>query len=106
MRWPLVLIACGTLTLLSPPAWAEESAQVVTGTVSELDAERLKLTIRTDLDKNVYVEVAQPDLLREVHAGDRVTLRLNNDGKAEKITRLTVPELPAPLDSAPPQAGP
>ena len=80
---------------------ADERAQMLTGTVTDLNAAEHKLTVKTDLEKNIYVDVAQPDLLREVHAGDRVTLRLNADGKADKITKLTVPELPAPADAEP-----
>jgi len=76
----------------------EDRAQIVTGTITDLDTAQLKLTIKTDLEKNIYVHVAQPDLLREVHAGDRVTLRLDAQGKADKITKLTVPELPPPAD--------
>ena len=77
----------------------DDQTQMVTGTVSDLDAAHLKLTVKTDLEKNVYVDVAQPDLLREVHAGDRVTLRLDAQGKADKITKLTVPELPSPPEA-------
>jgi hypothetical protein len=80
---------------------AEERSQMLTGTVTDLNAAEHKLTVKTDLEKNIYVDVAQPDLLREVHAGDRVTLRLSADGKADKITKLTVPELPAPADAEP-----
>jgi len=74
---------------------AEQRARIVTGTVQELDREHMKVTLKTDLEKNVFFEVIRPDLLREIETGDRLTAHLNDDGKADKITKLAVPELPA-----------
>ena len=97
----VILSAGAALVDAESRSAVEDKAQIVTGTVTDLDAAQLKLTVKTDLEKNIYVEVAQPDLLREVHAGDRVTLRLDARGKADKITKLTVPELPPPADAKP-----
>jgi hypothetical protein len=74
---------------------AEQRARVVTGTVQELDRQHMKITLKTDLEKNVFFEVVRPDLLREIETGDRLTAHLNDEGKADKVTKLAVPELPA-----------
>jgi len=106
LRWALharaaargLAIALCAVGALAGGVWADEAeqrARVVTGTVQELDRQHMKITLKTDLEKNVFFEVVRPDLLREIETGDRLTAHLNDEGKADKVTKLAVPELPA-----------
>lgn len=77
----------------------DRSARLHTGTIQDLDASELKLTLKTDLEKAIFVKVVRPDLMKELTAGDRVTVELDENGLAHKITKVGAPELRAPPGS-------
>jgi hypothetical protein len=81
----------------------ERASRIFTGTVQDINRDASRVTLKTDLEKEMVFETIRPDLLIEVHGGDRITVQLNDKGKAEKVTKLTIPELPAaaPSGSAP-----
>ena len=90
----LLLIVFGTAS-----AQTQQAQQVFSGTVETLDAAQAKLTVKNDLGQDVPLQVLNPDLLKGVSVGDRVSVETEKPGTAKKITKLTVPELKAPLET-------
>lgn len=80
---------------------ADHASNVVTGVIEEIDAGKMKLKIKTDLGKNVFFETTNPDLLKELGVGDRITAELGENGKAIKVTKVAVPEMKAPTGVQP-----
>jgi hypothetical protein len=74
-----------------------QHADIVTGTLEELDLTRMKGMIKTDLGKPVFFEVTQPQLFKGLSVGERVTIELDDRGRANKVIDASVPELKQPL---------
>lgn len=101
----LILLA---ISLPAPvrPAETGQSAQgderhVVSGTLEELDLERMKGMIKTDMGKPIFFEVTKPELFKSLHVGDHVTVQLDDRGRANKVIDTPVPELTRPPLSTP-----
>jgi hypothetical protein len=75
---------------------SERKSDLVSGTIEALDTAVLEVKIRTDIGLPVVVKVLNPDLLRDLTVGDRVTAQLDAKGRARKITKLAIPELQDP----------
>jgi hypothetical protein len=91
-----LLLAC---TLQTLPSWAQQQGQVFNGTVEAMDAAQGTLTVKNELGRQVVLELSNPDLLRGVSQGDQVSIELEKPGVAKKVTRLSVPDLKAPVQS-------
>jgi len=76
----------------------QKSAELFSGTVEAVDATQGKITVKNDLGHDIPLQLLNPDLLKGITVGDRVSVQLEKPGVAKKITKLTVPELPAPLE--------
>jgi hypothetical protein len=74
----------------------QQSAQIFSGTVEAVDEAQAKITVKNDLGQDVPLQLLNPDLLKGISVGDRVSVQLEKPGVAKKIAKLTVPELPAP----------
>lgn len=75
----------------APPAAADDA--LVTGTVAKLDLERLRGLLTTDLGVRVFFEVPKAYLFENVQVGARVTLQLDDAGRAVKVMDTSLPDL-------------
>ena len=96
----LVLIALifGALSEL-PQAHAEQSAEVFSGTIAQLNAAEGKVTVKNEIGRDVALDLVNPELLKGLTVGDQVSVELEKPGTAKKITKLSVPELKGPIGS-------
>ncbi|HKN85807.1 MAG TPA: hypothetical protein VJV04_03000 [Nitrospiraceae bacterium] len=97
----VVLIAgLPTVSNSTEPALGQEgnqSGMVVTGTLQELDLTRMKGMLKTDLGKPIFFQVVKPHLFERLSVGEKVTIQLDQDGRATKVIDMPVPELRQPL---------
>jgi len=70
----------------------------ITGTLSKLDVEAGKGILTTDLDKPVFFRLTRPDLFERLSIGDRITIQLDDEGRAVKV----IEALPAEVHEPPP----
>jgi hypothetical protein len=63
-----------------------------------MDTAQGKITVKNDLGHDIPLELLNPDLLKGITVGDRVSVQLEKPGVVKKITKLTVPELPPPSE--------
>jgi hypothetical protein len=78
---------------------AEQSADVFSGTIEQLNAAEGKVTVKNEIGRNIALDLINPELLKGLTVGDHVSVELERPGTAKKITKLSVPELKAPLGS-------
>lgn len=76
---------------------------VVTGTLDQLDFEKGKGLLKTDLEKPVFFDIALPDLFRRLSIGQRVTIGINEQGQATKVMEIPPLELPPSEPHSPPR---
>jgi hypothetical protein len=86
---------------LSPPAAGILHAQdrepnVVSGTLVKLDLDSLRGLLTTDLGKPVFFEVPKAYLFENVTLGARITLQLDEQGRAIKVMDTSLPDLITP----------
>jgi hypothetical protein len=81
----------------SSPVQAEQSAEVFSGTIEQLNAAEGKVTVKNQIGRDVALDLVNPDLLKGLTVGDHVSVELEKPGTARKITKLSVPELKAPM---------
>jgi hypothetical protein len=79
----------------SPEATGKDS-HVVTGTLEELDLSKLSGKIKTDLAQTVAFTIQSPDLFKGLSVGERIAVRLDDQGQVVKVMATTLPELPNP----------
>jgi hypothetical protein len=72
----------------------------VTGTLTMLDTSAGKGMLMTDLEKPVFFRLDRPDLFERLSIGDRVTIQLDEEGRAVKV----IEALPAEIHEPPPPA--
>jgi hypothetical protein len=69
----------------------------VTGVLERLDLSANKGLIKTATGKPVFFEIVKPELFKDMTVGQRVTLQLDEHGRAVKAIEMqSIPELPAP----------
>ncbi len=86
--------ASGTHAVVDAPS----GIHTISGTLSMLDVEAGKGTLTTDLDKPVFFRLTRPDLFERLSIGDRVTIQLDEEGRAVKV----IEALPAEVHEPPP----
>ena len=100
----VMVIACvpGISTAAEPTlsGAGDQSGMVVTGTLEELDLTRMKGMLKTDLGKPIFFQVVKPQLFERLSVGEKVTIQLDQDGRATKVIDIPVPELKQPLPQA------
>jgi hypothetical protein len=74
-----------------------DQPDVVTGVLEELDLTSSKGKIRTDLGKPLFFEVVKPELFKGLTVGERITIQVDDQGRAIKVMEVTAPELKQPL---------
>jgi hypothetical protein len=77
---------------------APQDLHTITGTLSKLDVEAGKGILTTDLDKPVFFRLTRPDLFERLSIGDRITIQLDDEGRAVKV----IEALPAEVHEPPP----
>jgi hypothetical protein len=70
----------------------------VTGTLAMLDVSAGKGMLKTDLNKPIFFKISRPDLFEHLSISDRVTMQIDNEGRAIKVIKA----LPAELHEPPP----
>jgi hypothetical protein len=73
---------------------------VVSGTLDQLDFDSGKGLLKTDLGKPVFFDMAKPELFRRLSLGQRVTIGMDEQGKAVKVMEVPPVELPVPPSAA------
>jgi hypothetical protein len=85
------------LALLGTPGGSdalqpEPVETVVSGTLVKLDLESLRGLITTDLGKPVFFEVPKAYLFENVMVGARITVQLDEQGRAIKVMDTSLPD--------------
>jgi hypothetical protein len=84
------------VTIAASPEQAAQDSHVVAGTLQELDLTKMTGKIKTDLEQTVAFTITKPDLFKGLSVGERITVRLDDQGHVIKVMNTTVPELPSP----------
>jgi hypothetical protein len=95
----LALLLCAlslTTALAASPEPLDQNSHVVTGTLKELDLPKMTGKITTDLEQTVAFTIKSPDLFKGLSVGERIAVRLDDQGQAVKVMETTIPELPTP----------
>ena len=75
---------------------ADEEYDTVSGTLDRIDVAEKKGAITTDLGKHVSFQIPKPELFLNLSPGQRVTLKLDKQGRAVRVMDNAAPELPPP----------
>lgn len=76
---------------------AGQEQLTVTGILERLDLSANKGLLKTSTGKPVFFDIIKPELFKGMTIGQRVTLQLDEHGRAIKaIESQSIPELPAP----------
>ena len=78
-----------------------QTGMVVSGTLEELDLTRMKGLLKTDLGKPIFFQVTKPQLFEHLSVGQKVTIQVDQEGRATKVIDMPVPELKQPLTPSP-----
>ena len=81
------------------------ASNTFSGVVEQVDSVGQKLVVKSDAGKTVRLEVSKPELLKDIGAGDRITVETDDKEKATKIMKnIPIPEIPEPGSQSPPAA--
>ena len=83
-------------TMAASPEHTGEDTHVVIGTLEELDLSKMSGKIKTDLAQTVAFTMTRPDLFKGLSVGERIAVRLNDQGQVIRVMDTTIPELPSP----------
>ena len=84
-----------SVALEQPPAQLE-----VTGTLAKLDLPGGKGMLMTDLQKPIFFRLDRPELFERLSIGDRVTVRLDDEGRVLKVIETLPAEVHEPTPPA------
>ena len=73
-----------------------ENYDTVSGTLGMVNVAEKKGTLTTDVGKEVAFQIVKPELFINLSAGQRVTLKLDKQGRAVRVMDTAAPELPPP----------
>lgn len=85
-----------TATMAASPEPMGQNTHVVIGTLEEFDLSKMSGKITTDLGQTVVFMVTRPDLFKGLSVGQRIAVRLDDQGYVSRVMDTTVPELPGP----------
>ena len=83
-------------TMAASPEHTGQDSHVVIGTLQELDMSKMSGKIKTDLGQTVVFTMTRPDLFKGLSVGERIAVRLDDQGQVIRVMVTTVPELPSP----------
>ena len=81
-----------------PPVLAvalAEEYDTVSGTLSTVNVAEKKGTITTDLGRQVAFEIVKPELFINLSIGQRITLKLDKQGRAVRVMDNAAPQVTA-----------
>jgi hypothetical protein len=85
-----------------PPSVAADATDgplhLVSGTLLKLDLDAGRGMLRTDLGRPIYFDVPKAYLFENVIVGARISLRLDDQGRALKVMDTSIPDLVAEPD--------
>jgi hypothetical protein len=93
MRIVMIVLALLGTPLASHALQPEPVETVVSGTLVKLDLESLRGLLTTDLGKPVFFDVPKAYLFENVTVGARITLQLDEQGRAVKVMDTSLPDL-------------
>src|SRR6476620_1707135 len=80
-----------------PPALAAEGTDgplhLVSGTLLKLDLKNHRGLLTTDLGRPIYFDVPKAYLFENVIVGARISLRLDEEGRALKVMDTSIPDV-------------
>ena len=85
-----------SMSMAAPPEHTGQGTQVVIGTLEELDVSKMSGKIKTDLGQTVVFMMMRPELFKGLSVGERIAVRLDDQGHVIRVMDTTVPELPSP----------
>ena len=71
----------------------ENELQVVSGTLLKLDLKNHRGLLTTDLGRPIYFDVPKAYLFDNVIVGARISLRLDEEGRALKVMDTSIPDV-------------
>ena len=83
-------------TMAASPEPTGQDSHVVIGVLQELDLPKMSGKIKTDLEQTITFTIQNPDLFKGLSVGERIAIRLDDQGHVVKVMETTVPELPIP----------
>ncbi len=105
--WILALVLAGTSAVLAAPDGdkADIGLHLVSGTLTKLDLVKGRGLLTTDLGRPVYFDVPKAYLFENVTVGARISLRLDDHGRAVRVMDSAVADVVLPPDSGDLSAG-
>ena len=85
-----------SMSMAASPEHTGQGTHVVIGTLEELDMSKMSGKIKTDLGQTVVFTMTRPDLFKGLSVGERIAVRLDDQGHVIRVMDTTVPELPSP----------
>lgn len=73
-----------------------EEFDTVSGRLDQVNVAEKKGTLTTDVGKQVAFQITKPELFMNLSPGQRVTLKLDKQGRAVRVMDNAAPELPPP----------
>ncbi len=73
-----------------------EEYDTVSGRLSMVNVAEKKGTLATDIGKEIAFQIVKPELFLNLSVGQRVTLKLDKQGRAVRVMDTAAPELPPP----------
>ena len=95
----IALLTVGTLlthpvaTLAGDPEIKEGTLHLVSGTLLRLDLLNGRGLLRTDLGRPIYFEVPKAYLFENVIVGARISLRLDEEGRAVRVMDTAIADV-------------
>lgn len=73
-----------------------EDYDTVSGTLGMVNVAEKKRTLTTDVGKEVVFQILKPELFMNLSVGQRITIKLDKQGRAVRVMDTAAPELPPP----------
>ena len=90
----VILLAGLVLSPLASSALQPEPVDtVVSGTLVRLDLASMRGLLTTDLGKPIFFEIPKAYLFENVMVGSRITLQLDEQGRAMKVMDTSLPDV-------------
>ncbi len=93
----LILLSAPSMaiTMAASPEASEQGTHVIAGTLEALDMSKMTGKLKTDLGQTVVFTMTKLELFKGLSAGERIIIRMDDQGRVIKIMETTVPELPS-----------
>ncbi len=109
MKRIIIILTVAVILGLSPMAAsgvrAQDDDSVVSGTLVKLDLDSLRGLLTTDLGRPVFFDIPKVYLFENVTQGARITLQLDEQGRAVKVMDTSIADFVPAVISASHVAG-